>query len=137
MTLVIDSSVAVKWFVVEADQEQALAILDQDEELVAPDLLLAEVANSLWRKARGGQITQEQVTKALTELGSLVTLVPVTDNLVIKAVVIASELEHSVYDCIFLACAQERSVPLVTADVKFLNKLASVSRLRNVRSLLA
>ena len=50
MTLVVDASVAVKWFVEEDGRQQALQILDLDER-EAPDLIIAEVANVIWKKA--------------------------------------------------------------------------------------
>src|SRR5688572_19818269 len=44
-TAVIDSSVAVKWFVPEVLSEQAAHLLDGSWELVAPDLLFPECGN--------------------------------------------------------------------------------------------
>ncbi|HUY12806.1 MAG TPA: type II toxin-antitoxin system VapC family toxin [Terriglobia bacterium] len=55
MRVVLDASVAVKWLLPEADSEKAQdVLLDWNAgrlELVVPGLLLAEVANVLWKKA--------------------------------------------------------------------------------------
>lgn len=51
MKLVIDASVAIKWVVDEPGTTEALA-LRRKAKLIAPDLLIAECANILWKKAR-------------------------------------------------------------------------------------
>lgn len=54
--LVIDSSVAVKWFVPEPYSGEAQLILNRFQrgtlDLLAPDLLYAEIGNILWKKQR-------------------------------------------------------------------------------------
>ena len=47
--LVVDASIAVKWYVPEANSTQAAAILESGAELLAPDLLVAEVGKVLWK----------------------------------------------------------------------------------------
>jgi predicted nucleic acid-binding protein len=50
VSLVVDASVALKWFLAdEPDADRALAIMRDDAALVAPDLLVAEVCNAAWR----------------------------------------------------------------------------------------
>jgi predicted nucleic acid-binding protein len=44
--LVVDASVAVKWYVPELDSQRAHLILAGGHRLIAPDLLLAEVGNA-------------------------------------------------------------------------------------------
>ena len=48
--LVVDSSVVIKWFVPEVHSDDALRYLDPDLERDAPELLLAEASNILWKK---------------------------------------------------------------------------------------
>jgi predicted nucleic acid-binding protein len=47
---VVDASVAVKWFVPEIYDAQALRLLSGSHQLVAPDLLYVEAGNILWKK---------------------------------------------------------------------------------------
>ena len=62
MTLVVDASVALKWFLPdEPDSEQALAIVRDEASLIAPDIVIAEVCDGAWRSARLGRITAAQV----------------------------------------------------------------------------
>ena len=76
MTLVVDASVAVKWFVEEDGRNQALQILDLGER-EAPDLVVAEVANVIWKKALRGEVTDAQalsICAALPAISRLCTL---------------------------------------------------------------
>ena len=54
MKWVIDASVAAKWLAPEPDTPLAEALLADD--LIAPDLLYAEVANILWKKQLRGEM---------------------------------------------------------------------------------
>jgi hypothetical protein len=48
--LVIDASIAIKWVIEEEGTKEALAL--RSRALSAPDLLIAECANILWKKVR-------------------------------------------------------------------------------------
>lgn len=122
MTLVVDSSVAIKWFTPEPLTVRADEILRSDEALVAPALILPEVANAMWRKTRGGEATEVQTLEAIEELQAILTLRPLDSTLTSAAFDIARVIGHSVYDCIFLACAISEQAQLVTADEKFASK---------------
>ena len=126
-TLVIDASVALKWVVEEPGTPEALA-LRQKAKLVAPELLLVECANILWKKVRRGELSQEEAWLAARLLQAAeVELLP-TRALLEAATRLAVELDHPAYDCLYLAMAVERDCPFVTADDRFLRKLASRSR---------
>lgn len=112
---VIDSSVAVKWLVSEAGNEAAATLIG--ENLVAPDIILAEMANVGWKKWRRHEILAEQalaLPSSAAEFLSLVPSAPLTD----RALAIALELSHPVYDCYFLALAEVSSRDLITADAR-------------------
>ena len=71
MSLVVDASVAVKWLVAEEDSESANRLAAGAEDLHAPRLMASEVANTLWRKARLGEIGRDRagvLMAALTEM---------------------------------------------------------------------
>jgi predicted nucleic acid-binding protein len=55
LTLVIDASVALKWFIDEDGSDRAAALLDGKELLIAPDLIVAEVCNAGWKAVRAGR----------------------------------------------------------------------------------
>jgi predicted nucleic acid-binding protein len=59
VSLVVDASVAFKWFLSdEPHRSQALAVVEAGARLIAPDFLIAEVCNAAWRAARLGRISQ-------------------------------------------------------------------------------
>lgn len=117
MTRIVDTSVAVKWIAAEEDSTAARALIG--EPLIAPDLLLAELSNAVWKKWRRGQLAVEQVRLAQPFVTSFVEFVP-SVPLAEEALRIALELEHPVYDCFFLAAAHKLQVKLVTADAKLI-----------------
>lgn len=68
--VVVDASVAIKWFVPEVHAEAARRLLREGMILLAPDLIWAEVANALWRKWREKELAAETVQEILTDFHS-------------------------------------------------------------------
>lgn len=119
---VIDASVAIKWFVPEEGFELALA-LSRGHRLVAPDLLVIECANILWKKSRRSEISKEDASLAGRLLeGAEIELVPMRE-LVEKTIGFAIELDHPAYDCAYLALASNLACPFVTADENLVRKI--------------
>ncbi|WP_420959696.1 type II toxin-antitoxin system VapC family toxin [Brucella sp. IR073] len=121
-TLVIDASVVVKWVVEEDDSVAALA-LQRGKRFIAPDLLMAECANILWKKAQRREIsTQEAIGSADILRRAEIELVP-TRNLLEPATRLAIELGHPAYDCMYLAVALQRKLRFVSADKRLLRAI--------------
>ncbi|MEE4450500.1 type II toxin-antitoxin system VapC family toxin [Novosphingobium resinovorum] len=119
--LVIDASVAVKWVVTEDGTEEAVSLLSRHR-LSAPDLLVAECANILWKKVRRSELTvQEAMVAAKIIQRADVELHPMR-ALMEPAAKLAIDLDHPAYDCIYLALAMAHGWQFVTADARFLNK---------------
>lgn len=120
--LVVDTCVAVKWVVPEdgahweAEMDIALDVLPRG--LVAPDCIMGEFANALFKKVRRGEIGIEQAREAVAILPDIVSFVP-TPPLVPAALDLADRLGHPVHDCLFLALAIQLDLLLVTADAQF------------------
>ena len=82
----------------------------------APDFILTEAANVVWKKARRNEVADAQpYLEELALLPDAVVLHPSAD-LVAHAAAIALEIDHPVCDCLYLACAEAEGAPLVTAD---------------------
>lgn len=125
MTLVVDASVAFKWYVEEPQSDEARAILASNEPLIAPDILVAEVGNAAWLRLNRAQISVAQAEELLAKLLAVFsTLVPAAD-LIVRAVQIAAEIAHPVYDALYLAAAERWNARLVTADKRLLAKCAA------------
>jgi len=121
--LVIDASVVVKWVVPEIGSQDATQLL-KAAPLAAPDLLIAECANILWKKAQRKELTPEEALMAARLLERAdIELCP-TRHLLELATKIAIDLDHPAYDCIYLGLAHLNDWRFVTADERLLHKLA-------------
>jgi predicted nucleic acid-binding protein len=121
-TVVIDASVAAKWFLLEEDWEAAEALLNNGNRLIAPDLVLAEVLNTYWKYVEKGSkpalTIREVADLLLRSFGDLVS----TIDLAASAAEIAVDLHHPIYDCFYLALAEREGMGLVTADERLYRK---------------
>ena len=127
-TLVVDASIAIKWVIDEEGTAEALA-LRSGANLLAPDLLIAECANILWKKVQRGELLRDEAlyTARLLERAD-VEILP-TRALLSAATRIAMELGHPAYDCLYLALAIDNDCRFVTADQRFLSRLAQGPKL--------
>ena len=119
--LVIDASVAVKWVIEEAGTKEALAL--RSRALAAPDLLIAECANILWKKVRRNELSEREALFAGGLLAradiELMAMRPYLE----AAVRIAVALDHPAYDCIYVALAEAEGLQFVTSDMSLLRKV--------------
>ena len=127
MTRVVDASVAVKWYVTEEGRPQARSLLLSGESFVAPELIVAEVCNVGWRLARSAAISRIEAAEMAEAIGNDIDLLLPLAPLAPRATAIAAELDHPVYDCFYLALAEQRQVPLVTADRRLIGRVAATS----------
>jgi len=120
MILVIDASVAIKWFVREEGHEEARRLLEKPETLHAPDLFAPELANVAWKKATRGEIGRDQAVAIVRIIRRGVPTLYSSALFHERALELAFALAHPVYDCIYLACAETLGGTLVSADIAFL-----------------
>ena len=125
MILVIDASVAVKWFVEEEQRDLARRLLDEHVTRVAPALILTEAANALRKKVSTGEVTAEQARAALAALPGCFSNLITSEAILESAFEISLEIEHFLGDCVYLACARLVGGRMITDDRKFLDKVAA------------
>ena len=127
MKYVLDASVALKWVLPEQDSDKANQVRDDYRnglhELLAPDIFSVEVAHVLSKAERQGILNQgdgaillADVITTLPRLFSSLSLLP-------RAYTIASMERLSLYDCLYLALAEQQQCELLTADSKLLRAL--------------
>ena len=119
--VVVDASVAVKWFLPEVDSDLALQLLSGAFSLAAPDFLYIEFANVLWKRLRGGDISQEDADELLVSLCTLPVGVHPSLPLFLRAFEMACATGRTVYDSLYLALAVRDDAVLVTADESLFN----------------
>jgi predicted nucleic acid-binding protein len=126
--LVVDASVALKWFLLgEPHGSDAIAVLQDEASLIAPDFLIAEVCNAAWRAARLGRISHAQLDEISKTLPRFFDTLVGASSLARRAVAIAARLDHPVYDCLYLALAETEQARVVTADLRMLGKVAATA----------
>jgi predicted nucleic acid-binding protein len=133
--IVVDASVAVKWFVPETGHEAALAVLGSGETLIAPNLIIAETMHALRKKLRAGEVTEEQFVRTGSDLPLYFDEIVPSTSVAEEATRLSIRLDHGFYDCVYLAVSLTSSAALVTGDETFRAKVISAGLATAVRGL--
>jgi predicted nucleic acid-binding protein len=110
MKFCLDSNVALKWVLNESDSTLAIRLRDDFglgvHELIVPDIFPVEIAHGLARAERRGIIPIGDGTQKLADIFSfmpdLISYLPILP----RAFTIASSARHGVYDCLYIALAE-------------------------------
>jgi hypothetical protein len=133
--LVVDASVAVKWFIDEPETPLARRLFEQQYDLIAPSIIIVELANALRRGSTAGHIRADLVEQAVRDASGLFSRFISDRSLIVPALKIAMEIGHPIYDCLYLAAARAEACKLVTADAKFVAKLVGTPFEKDVKLL--
>lgn len=121
--VVVDASVAVKWYFRERDSDAALRLLAaQNLDLLGPDILIPEVANALLRREREGSLDAITTDEALHDLSRAVSTPMRSADLLATAIGVSRRLLHPLPDCTYLALADVTKAQLVTADEQLVHR---------------
>ena len=123
MTVVVDASVAIKWFLPELHDDAALRLLRAEHRLVAPDLLFPEVGNVLWKRVRRREATASEAGAVLDALVAVPLEVHASQPMMPVAFEIACATGRTVYDSLYVALAVLLDCRRVTADERLYNAL--------------
>jgi predicted nucleic acid-binding protein len=117
--VVCDASVAVAWYVPEVRSAAARPLQGGAAPLLAPTLLLAEVANALLSRIRRRQpVPRGAPEVVLHELrNGAIALTPDLE-LLDGAVLIAQRLGHPIHDCFYLALCRREEAMLASFDAR-------------------
>ena len=125
---VVDASVAAKWLVPEADSAVAVSVLD--DQLLAPELLCAELANLLWKKQARSEMDAVTAGLAYRSLSYAPLTLYACSELAQDALQCAIELRHPAYDCFYLALSARENCTVLTADRRFAELVERAPALR-------
>ncbi len=128
--LVVDSGVAVKWFVTEPDTAKADQILadyhSNTISLLAPDLIYAEFGNIIWKKQLFQGLTPTLAEDAIKEFHAIRFAITPASSLLDEAYLLAVTHRRTVYDMLYLALSLRAGCQFVTADERLANAIGSV-----------
>jgi len=124
--LVLDASAVVR--IIEGSPQaaamgEALAAADL---VLAPEPMLTEVANALWRLQRSGQLEGAGLQQRFERAVALVDHIEPDRTLQAEALALATHLDHPVYDCLYLVLARREVAALLSADQRLLKLAARV-----------
>jgi predicted nucleic acid-binding protein len=127
MKYVVDSSVAFKWEVPEVDSDKARRLRDGARqgihELIAPDVFPVEIAHAMTRAERqrrvsvaGGWRLWQAIMVEPIAFDDYIPLLP-------RAYSISSSAHIGVYDCLYIALAEQERCEFVTADARIISNV--------------
>lgn len=129
---VVDASVAAKWILPAAGEaflDQANRLIERharrELQLLAPDLIEAEIGNVLWKAVRRKRIAPANAGHSLRHFLELGIQAIPTSDLLDRSLQIAIECDRSFYDSLYVAVALATESPLITADERLVNALGS------------
>lgn len=132
---VIDASVAIKWVAAEDFSTNAMAVRSRYL-LTAPELLIAECGNILWKKVRRKEVGSDEAIIASEVIRRAGIEFVAISELIVGAMRFAVEIDHPAYDCFYLELARSRALPLITADERLIRKLQQ-SKVSSLPALIA
>ena len=113
---ILDASAAVRLIVGDPAAAELADLIREAPLVLAPELMLTEVANTLWKLQRAGHLVDLDPQQLLAEAHDLVDRVEPDRHLHVEALALACHLDHPVYDCLYLALARREAATLLTAD---------------------
>lgn len=122
--VIIDTSVAIKWFFLEEGLESARELLEQ-ETLGAPDLLLYEFANVLTCKS---YLSSDDVRKFMDLLYRCpIQFFVLPRKGFSRTLEFCKKYKLTAYDASYIALAEALKGDFVTADTKLVQKVSGLS----------
>ncbi len=130
--LVLDASTGAKWLL-PADGEdlipEARNLLIAHElghvEFVVPDLFWSEVASAVRKAIRRKRLSPEEGAGLVRDLLAYDLETLPSRTVIDRAFAIASTHDCSVYDCVYVALAEDVGCDMITADERLVNALGS------------
>ena len=117
MKVVIDASAAIEIALDGSHATRLSAFLATSDEVLAPELLLAEVVNSIWKYHHFENLEVDLCERALKFVTELVPVLVSHTELYSQAFLLSrSEPRRAAYDMFYLALAQREDAVLLTMD---------------------
>jgi len=76
--------------------------------------------DAAWKALRRGELVPPQFDAILNDVAQPFSRLVPLDQLIRSAAALTRELDHPVYDCLYLALAHAEGLPVVTADQRLL-----------------
>jgi predicted nucleic acid-binding protein len=136
LPLVLDTSVAVKWYLPEDLHDEAIGLLRRaearDVELLAPGTVQPEFFNALCGQHRREGLPLDSVRNLWGQFALDPVVLYAPEDLMPRDAEIALQTRAVIYDALFLTLAENTETVVVTADGKLLKARRSRVRISPV-----
>ncbi|MFN7015970.1 MAG: type II toxin-antitoxin system VapC family toxin [Fimbriimonadales bacterium] len=127
-TIVADASVLLKAYLHDEEETAAVDAMPQDLSqdrlsIAVPYLSRYEISNALWAAARQGRISPEDALRAQQEFLQINLQYFASEAVETRALELALRHNRSVYDCSYVALAEQMGVWFFTGDRRLYNAL--------------
>ena len=129
-SFVVDASVAMKWYLPESHSADAEKLLSGEFRLLAPDLIVSEVGNILWKRVMRSELSVPKAKSIMAAFAKLPLTILPANALAENAMTIACGLKRTFYDSVYLALAMTADCRLVTADRKLFEAVKDTGPIR-------
>lgn len=116
MITVLDASAAVAIALNLPGSLKFQPQLETSDLVIAPDLLVAEVSNAVWKYVKAGVIDSGQGDRVLERAMGLVDQIESSQVLYREAFALSVDQQHPVYDALYLVLARRNNAVLATFD---------------------
>jgi len=136
---VVDASIIAKWILPgEPYQEKAVKLKEDitsgSTMLIAPSLIVEEVANTLWKAVKHEKIAEKDAREAMEALNDMgIELHETNWAKACQELKIACSLDLTVYDASYLLLAEKTKFSLITADTRLYEKTKDQFRIINIK----
>jgi predicted nucleic acid-binding protein len=129
MRLVLDSSVGLKWIFIETGTDKARKLRDEYRtaliELLAPDVFPVEFTHAVTRAERMNRITPKEGAEYVEAMLDSMPVLHPSLPLIPRAYELSSQFRICLYDCLYVALAEQEQCDMVTADQRLITNLGS------------
>ena len=120
---------AAKWLIPERYTDKADSLLrdfiNQDVELIAPDLIVGKIGNALWKRSvLIRDISVDYAREAYRAFGALGLPLHPSSGIAARALTLAVQEQHRIYDALYVALAEAQGCEFITADEKLVSKMS-------------
>ena len=134
-SFVLDASVAAKWFNNEGLTDRAIKVRDAfvngKAELYAPEHLVYEIGNAIWKNK---EIGLEDCASAMATLVDIeINLIKLDSSLASQSIKIARDLQISYYDAVYVQLSNQLDMPLLTADEELVSRIKKSYSYRHLK----
>lgn len=123
MIVIVDASVAIKWFLLERYSRDADRWLEEKYKFTVPDFIVIEISNVLWKKRFIGELERDECFEIDSNLQKIISTIESSRKYLPDALEKSLVLNHPVYDCVYLAMAVAYNTIELTADRQFYERV--------------